>query len=77
VSFVSIPHQPVKSSSITSVGYHAPTRTLEVEFTHGARRYRYHDVPPEAVEALLKADSIGAHFHVHIKPRYTFTRVEN
>lgn len=60
---------PVKSSHIKSVGYHAPSRMLSVEF-NGGKVYHYNDVSPEAHESLMKAQSVGTHFAEHIKDKY-------
>lgn len=59
----------VGSSAIASVGYDAPTRTLELEYTSGGV-YRYLGVPPREHETLLRADSLGAYVNRRIKPRY-------
>ena len=58
--------QPVQSSSIKSVGYDADTRTLEIEFPSGAV-YHHYDVPPEAHQALMSAESVGKHYGAHIR----------
>lgn len=55
---------PVESSALRSYGYDAETQTFDVEFTppkgetEGAV-WRYYAVPPEDVEALVGAESIG------------------
>jgi hypothetical protein len=51
------------------VAYRADTATLWVEFQNG-HLYQYSDVPGEAVQALMTADSIGAYFTLRIKPLY-------
>lgn len=61
--------KPVTSSNLKAVGYDAATRTLGVQFASGTR-YDYTDVPPEAHQALMAADSIGSHFAKHIRPKY-------
>jgi hypothetical protein len=63
----------VDSSAIATIGYDLDSRVLEVEF-RSKRIYRYAGVPPEAVEALLTAKSIGAYFNRRIKPRYRIAR---
>jgi hypothetical protein len=57
----------VDSSSIRSLGYAEDEQALEVEF-HNGSLYRYERVPPEAVQALLAADSLGRHFNQVFKP---------
>ena len=64
----------VDSSAVRSVGYDEERRTLEVEFENGGV-YRYADVPPEEVVALLEADSIGRYMNKHIKSHYSAERV--
>ncbi|TDL96913.1 KTSC domain-containing protein [Stutzerimonas stutzeri ATCC 17588 = LMG 11199] len=66
----------VNSSSLRSLGYDPEQQVLEVEFGSGAL-YRYEAVPPEAVQALLDADSLGRHFNQVFKPQhYRYRRVE-
>lgn len=60
---------PVKSSNITSIGYDAEARHLEVEFSSGGV-YQYHGVSPDEHKALIASDSIGKHFHAHIRGNY-------
>ena len=64
----------VKSASLTSVGYDARRRRLEVEFTAGSI-YWYFEVPTAAYRSLLAAPSLGAHLNLHIKPVYRCERV--
>ena len=63
---MSISMTSVKSSQIKAIGYDAPSMTLEVHFNSGAR-YRYHGVPADIHEGLLKAPSVGKYFGLHIK----------
>ena len=60
------------STVIHSFSYRPDTRELDIRFTTG-RRYVFHDVPPEAVEALRAAFSKGRHFNRRIRGRYRFT----
>lgn len=69
------PLQPVKSSSIAAIGYDAPANRLHVRFQSG-KTYVYQGVPVKEHQALLKADSIGAHFAQHIRDKRTFHRVD-
>jgi hypothetical protein len=64
----------VKSASLTSVGYDARRRRLEVEFSRDSI-YRYFDVPAAVYRGLLAAPSLGAHLNRHIKPVYRCERV--
>jgi lysyl-tRNA synthetase class 2 len=65
----------VPSTVIRSFDYRAPERELDIQFTTG-RRYIYHDVPPEAAQALRAAFNKGRHFNVRIRGRYPFTEQE-
>jgi XTP/dITP diphosphohydrolase len=65
---------PVDSSDIVSVGYDAPSRTLEIEF-HGGRVYQYRNVDPDIHDQLLRADSHGQYFDTFIHGRYRFERM--
>lgn len=63
-----IDRQPITSSAFTSVGYHPDTQTLAVEFKSGGVHH-YTGVSQDDADALLAAESIGKHFHQHIKGR--------
>lgn len=58
----------VKSSNISKIG-HSGT-TLTVEFKNGGAVWDYEGVTPEQHDALVNADSIGSHFHHHIKSKF-------
>lgn len=63
------------SSTIKNITYSPITREMEIEFHHGGR-YRYKDVPADAYDAFLNAESQGKHFHAHVKPKYSCEKVE-
>ena len=63
------------STVIRRFGYRAEARELDILFTTG-RRYVYHDVPPEAADALRAAFAKGVHFNRRIRGRYRFTELE-
>jgi hypothetical protein len=65
---------PVKSSVLAAVDYDPATRRLEVEF-HNGRLYRYEDVNPLDVTALLTADSVGGYFNKRIRKKYRGVRI--
>lgn len=71
--------QPVESSNIGAIGYDPDTLTMHIEFRgkngKPPRLYEYQGVSPVQHAALLKADSVGSHFHAHIRNRFTGTRV--
>lgn len=62
------------SSTIAAVGYDPQTGMLEVTFKSGGT-YRYADVPAAAHAALMQADSIGKHFHAHIRGKFDHARL--
>lgn len=65
---------PVDSSCLSAVGYDPDTATMRLQFTSGAT-YDYDDVAPEQHQALIGADSIGAHFAAHVRNRFTQRQV--
>jgi len=61
--------QPVDSSQVKAVGYDEASKTLAVQFKHGAQAiYHYPGVEPETHEAFIGAESLGKFFKEHIKP---------
>lgn len=64
----------VHSSTITSIGYSAHTRTLEVEFKTGAI-YSYSDVPPEEYAGFMAAPSKGNYHAIHIRGIYDYRKL--
>ncbi len=74
--------KPVKSSLLRSVGYHAATETLELEFNGKegapAKIYSYTPFTQAQWELFRSAESIGRHFLLHIKPdkKLVYKRIE-
>lgn len=66
--------KPIESSMITHVGYDEGKELLRIRFTKGAE-YEYQGVPKVVHDALMKAPSIGSHFHRKIKKSYGSIRV--
>jgi hypothetical protein len=67
---------PVESSTISSLGYDAKKRVLEIEFRASTEVYRYFDVPPEEYDAFLDAESKGVYLNLVFKPKeYRYTEV--
>jgi KTSC domain len=64
----------VESSSISSVGYNAASKTLEVEF-HNGSLYRYYDVPQSVYDAWMAAPSKGQFFTYQIRDRFPFSQL--
>lgn len=61
---------PVNSSNITHVGYDAASQEMHIQFSSG-KTYSYVGVSPEQHQALVNADSVGAHFAKAIRPNFT------
>lgn len=64
----------VASSNIASIGYDAPSQTLEVEFQGGAI-YQYYGVPENMYDQLMQAGSKGRFLNMYIKNAYGYSRV--
>ena len=60
---------PVNSSNLVSVGYDAPSKTLEIEFKQH-RIYQYSQVPQSIHTGLMHAKSHGKYFAANIKNKY-------
>lgn len=66
--------QRVSSSNVRSIGYDAPSSTLEVEFSSGSV-YEYYSVPENVYSAFMRASSKGSYLNDHIKSRYRFRQI--
>lgn len=66
-------HQEVKSSNIKSIAHCPNSNCMEVTFNNG-NTYIYEGVKAEDHQALLKAESIGSHFHNNIKGKFKFKK---
>ena len=66
--------QRVSSSTVISIGYDAPTQTLEIEFGSG-RVYQYYGVPDHTHAEIMQASSKGRFFNMHIRNAFPFSRV--
>lgn len=64
----------VASSNIASIGYDAPSQTLEVEFQSGTI-YQYYGVPENMYDQLMQAGSKGRFLNTYIKNAYGYSRV--
>jgi hypothetical protein len=61
---------PVKSETISAVGYDPATRELEVEFNDGTV-HLYSKVPPKVHAELMRAKSVGYYFFAKFRDRYS------
>lgn len=57
------------SKNIARAGYDAGTQTLRIEF-HSGGSYEYANVPSEAWDRLVAADSPGSDFQKNIRGKY-------
>jgi len=66
--------EPVASSNIASVGYDAPSETLEVEFQNGTV-YQFYNISQGIYDQFMEASSKGKFFSTYIKNAYPYSRV--
>jgi KTSC domain len=66
--------QPVKSSSIKSIGYDEALRALEVEFLNGGV-YQHIGVPPEIYRLFINSDSLGKQYARLLRGRFKCVKV--
>lgn len=62
----------VKSSNIARIGHDGSD--LIVEFKSGGK-FRYPNVPTSEFDKFHQSESIGSHFHAHIKAKYVGVKV--
>lgn len=63
---LTIEHIPVVSSNISSIGYNARRRILEIKFRDGSV-YQYFEVPAKLHSGLMNASSHGKFLHYYIR----------
>lgn len=66
---------PVVSSNLSACGYDHGAQELTVEFKSGDRHI-YSGVPPHKFDALMRAESVGKHFHAEIRNRHPSRKAE-
>jgi hypothetical protein len=64
-----------RSTQISGIGYDPDDRKLRIRFKKKGTEYDYFDVPQEVYIALLKADSVGKHFHQNIRNVYVCRKI--
>ena len=62
----------VQSSNVVSIGYE--NNNLYVNYKSGT--YKYENVDQSVYESLLNSESKGRFMNEHIKPKYTYYRVD-
>jgi hypothetical protein len=60
---------PVSSSNIMAIGHDGPNKELHIQF-QGGRLYIYSGVSVEMHQQLMAAESVGKHYHAHIKNKF-------
>lgn len=65
---------PVRSSTLSSIGYDAGSQTLVIVFRSGAR-YLFHRVPALRFAGLLQARSHGRYFNRFIRGHFLSVRL--
>ena len=58
-----------RSDMISEASYDEAEQCLYITFQKGAQ-YKYSDFPKHKFDALINAESMGKHFHAHIKPHH-------
>lgn len=72
---------PVQSQNIASIGYHEPTKILEVEFHPSksnkvSRVYKHYGIEPQMHADFMAADSKGKFYAENIRGRFEYKRLE-
>lgn len=65
---------PVQSSNIEAIGHDPVTNELHVKFKTGATHI-YAGVTAEQHDAMRDAESVGKHFHAHVKGKFESRKV--
>lgn len=60
----------VASSQIAGMGYDAETKVLRVVFKSSGATYDYQDVPPEIIEAIGQAESVGRFINANVVKKF-------
>ena len=66
---LTIPRKPVLCGTLAAIGYHAPTKTMDLEFRTGAV-LRLTGVTSQEHAALLCAPSIASHYMRHVRCKF-------
>ncbi len=65
---------PLESEMLASAAYIVEKRILYLRFRTGDV-YRYFDLPAEAYQAFLNAESKGRFFLAHVRDRFRYERL--
>ena len=61
--------QITRSGMITHIAYDEDAKRLTLTLAKGGT-YHYSDVPKHQFDAILNSESVGKHYHAHIKGKY-------
>ena len=67
--------KPVESSNISHAGYDPVSGTMRVIFK-GGNAYDYSGVSEETFNGMIKSKSVGKFFHLNIRAKHNFKKVE-
>lgn len=63
-----------RSDMISECAYDEEAKEMHITFAKGGT-YKYSDVPKEKFDALINAESMGKHFHTHIKGKHDHEKI--
>lgn len=63
------------SSNVQGVEYDEPTKRLTMHFRNGGTYY-HHGVSLDHYRDLVAAESVGKHYHQHIRGHFETTKIE-
>lgn len=67
--------QPIAGSSNIAATSHDPrTKAMQIKY-HNGSLWQYDGVPASEHNELRSAESVGSHFHKHIKTKYAGVRI--
>ena len=66
--------KPNRSDMISEASYDEAEQCLYITFNKGGQ-YKYSDFPKNKFDELVNAESMGKHFHAHIKGKHDHEKV--
>lgn len=68
-------HKPENSTSISEIHYDSETKDMHITFCSGGK-HCFKDVERSDFDGFKTADSVGSHFHLHVRRKYSSEKVE-
>lgn len=68
---------PVDSEAMTSVGYDADAKILEIQFKTGGALRQFYNVPASVFDDMMAAESQGEFFNTEINGKYSEKRIDD